>query len=464
MAIPGIQEIQALATKYSKPQLQRMAQMGLIEPTKAVMAGMMIDRITKQNLQPPVQTVAEEVMSPPQAMPQAMPQQAAGMTALPSGLPTEMAGGGIVAFAEGGEVPGYAEGDLISASDTFRRGLATQPDEMMPPPPRPEAESSLPALPGGYRFREYAQTERPTLESQFDVLKRAEQMAGVDTPKLLEQFRQEEKARREELKGRRDQAKGEALMMAGFGLLGARRGKEFETLSTVGRQALMMYNSSLREIRDTERDISKAERELLLAEDRLKRDQSAKAADLFERKQAKYEDLQIRRDDQYNEGVKTLAKFIADKEKLDIETATRKAIAVYEGDIRLKVEKLQQSGAFARAGMGETSALAKEILPDLRKTNPNATLADAVAIVKGGAGSGAAALADKAYDNVMKRLDKDYKLAAEISKDPTALQRAVDEETKRLQAGGARPQATTGAPAYQLSPEAQKALQQYGGK
>jgi hypothetical protein len=43
MAIPGIQEIQALATKYSKPQLQKMAQMGLVDPTKAVMAGMMID-------------------------------------------------------------------------------------------------------------------------------------------------------------------------------------------------------------------------------------------------------------------------------------------------------------------------------------------------------------------------------------------------------------------------------------
>jgi hypothetical protein len=42
MAIPGIQEIQALATKYSKPQLQKMAQMGLVDPTKAVMAGMMI--------------------------------------------------------------------------------------------------------------------------------------------------------------------------------------------------------------------------------------------------------------------------------------------------------------------------------------------------------------------------------------------------------------------------------------
>jgi hypothetical protein len=124
-----IGEIQKLATKYSKPQLARMAQMGLIDPTKAVMAGMMIDRITKSNMQPPQTTVADEAlmpMQPPAAPPmqQAQPPVApsgigalptqpepnAGVAALPSGI-TEMAGGGIVAFDEGGEVPGYAGDD-----------------------------------------------------------------------------------------------------------------------------------------------------------------------------------------------------------------------------------------------------------------------------------------------------------------------------------------------------------------
>jgi hypothetical protein len=121
-----ISEIQKLATKYSKPQLAQMAQMGLIDPTKAVMAGMMIDRITKSNMQAPQKTVAEEAltpMAPPAAPPmqQAQPPVApagigslptqpepnAGVAALPSGI-TEMAEGGIVAFDEGGEVPGYA--------------------------------------------------------------------------------------------------------------------------------------------------------------------------------------------------------------------------------------------------------------------------------------------------------------------------------------------------------------------
>ena len=129
MAIPGIHEIQTLATKYSKTQLQKMAQMGLIDTTKAVMAGMMIDRISKQNMAPPATTVAEDALTPPQAPPQAAPQgppqmgpggappqASAGIAALQSNIP-EMAGGGIVAFADGGDMPSYKEDGLVSRQD-----------------------------------------------------------------------------------------------------------------------------------------------------------------------------------------------------------------------------------------------------------------------------------------------------------------------------------------------------------
>ena len=127
MAIPGIHEIQTLATKYSKTQLQKMAQMGLIDSTKAVMAGMMIDRISKQNMAPPATTVAEDALAPPppqeapQGPPQmgpsgAPPEQSAGIAGLPSNIP-EMAGGGIVAFADGGDIPSYKEDGLVSRKD-----------------------------------------------------------------------------------------------------------------------------------------------------------------------------------------------------------------------------------------------------------------------------------------------------------------------------------------------------------
>ena len=71
-----INEIRDLALKYSKPQLGRMAQLGMIEPQKAMMAGMMRDRIAKEDSKPPTSTVAQDVLGlqPPQQQ-QAQPQQ-----------------------------------------------------------------------------------------------------------------------------------------------------------------------------------------------------------------------------------------------------------------------------------------------------------------------------------------------------------------------------------------------------
>jgi hypothetical protein len=107
-----IAEVQSLATKYSKSELGRMVSMGLLDPQKAMMAGMMIDRIQKQNAQPPQTTVAEDVLGLPgmAEKQQQMQPQPAGVEALPAGNVGEYAGGGIVAFADGGEAdaPGYA--------------------------------------------------------------------------------------------------------------------------------------------------------------------------------------------------------------------------------------------------------------------------------------------------------------------------------------------------------------------
>ena len=106
-----VDEVRELATKYSKQELSNMVRMGMIEPQKALMAGMMIDRITKSAMQPPQTTVAQDVLEAQQPMPQApqgimgapqAPAPSPGVAGLPSGI-HNMAGGGIVAFAEGGE-------------------------------------------------------------------------------------------------------------------------------------------------------------------------------------------------------------------------------------------------------------------------------------------------------------------------------------------------------------------------
>lgn len=122
--IRDAQEIKSLALKYSKPQLAHMAQMGLIDTQKAVLAAMMRDRIAKEDAKPPTTTVAQDVMGvqpqqiapvsePPQmGMAEApapmMPEQMAatgGLTSIPY-KEQDYAGGGIVAFADGG-IPRY---------------------------------------------------------------------------------------------------------------------------------------------------------------------------------------------------------------------------------------------------------------------------------------------------------------------------------------------------------------------
>lgn len=430
-----IDEVRELATKYSKPDLQRMVQMGLIEPQKAVMAGMMIDRIAKSVMQSPQTTVAQDVLGmaptaaqgqiPQQMPPQAPPQMAAGggimgalpysdgVAALPTNLP-EYAGGGIIAFADGGRPEDY-----VRASRQADAALATMP-----------SEAGL-TLPGGLKFREYNMPAPTNIKAEMASIREAEREAGVDTD-MYKRMREEEAGRRDELKGRREEAKGEALLMAGLGLMGARRGQEFETLANVGRQAVQQYGGALKEIRENERDIKKTERELLMAEDRAKRDTSGKALGAVQAKQLKLDELQTRSVDQYNDAVKTLSKIISDRERVDIETATRMAIAELESKTRINVETIQQRGAYGRAAMPDSQErIINKVFADLQKTNPNATYADAVAAVKSGAGTSAATLGDKAADNVKGRMQVDPMYAASLNK-PGAYEAAVEAETKRL--------------------------------
>lgn len=109
--LQNIQEIQSLATKYSVDQLKNLADLKLIDPIKAVMAGNMIRHIQEQNSKPPQTTVAQDLLGiqsqqQPQQQPQPQPQQMAqtpsGMESLPAGDVGNYAGGGIVAFGEGG--------------------------------------------------------------------------------------------------------------------------------------------------------------------------------------------------------------------------------------------------------------------------------------------------------------------------------------------------------------------------
>jgi hypothetical protein len=262
-----IADIRELATKYSKQDLQRMVQMGMVEPQKAVMAGMMIDRIAKSVMQPPQTTVAEDVLGAaptaaqgqmpqeqPQQMPPQMPPQMAaygglmgmlprsdGVAALPSGL-HDMAGGGIVAFADGG--PSYLPDDI-----DYSKGKI------------PIYTSKAP--------------EQVDLAKSAGMRTESERMAGFD-PDMYKKLRDEEMAGKEDLGKQREEAKGMAALQFGLGLMGARKGQEFQTASTAATQALAQYGNTIKDIRTSEKEMKKAARELTMAENSYKKSNADK--------------------------------------------------------------------------------------------------------------------------------------------------------------------------------------------
>jgi len=443
-----IAEIQRLATKYSKNDLGRMVQMGLVDPQKAMMAGMMIDRIQKQNMQAPQSTVAQDVLGLPgmkdraQEAPQAAPR-AAGLETLPAENIGEYAGGGIVAFADGGDIPGYADGDLVSSDYSGRQMRSTAPNV------------GIPSLPGGYQFRPYEMPTQTTFKQEMDAIREAEKEAGIDTKAMYEGMRQEERARRDELKNMRKEAAGQALMMAGLGLFGAREGQEGEAIATSGRQAMLQFNNSLREIRENEKDIRKAERELTLAEDRAKREQSGKALQRVQSKADKLDELKIRETDQQNKTIEKASDLFVTQYGIDENAKRALQVAKMSGDYSIAVARINAASANRP---GETERLLGRYHDILAKQGPEAAskFMNELGMVRGvgkpqNTMSFEEAMKIIANDsmNAGKSLDQKKQMAVELmGGDPT-------------RGGG---QSSTVTNPYKISPAAEAALKQYGGR
>ena len=142
----SIQAPEDIAKEYggNKQKIAEAAKMGLVDPTAAVMAGMFIDRIRGAQAQEQAQqpTVAEQVFNTPKpalgntpqaAQMQAMQQQyaprpgARGMDRIPTdpNMMPSAAGGGLVAFAEGGRPADRAA--LLQRKSQLETALAQLP-------------------------------------------------------------------------------------------------------------------------------------------------------------------------------------------------------------------------------------------------------------------------------------------------------------------------------------------------
>jgi hypothetical protein len=135
MAMPEMDAVKDAALKYDKKTLGRLAQLGQISATLAVMAGMMRDRIVQSEMKPSTKTVSQDVLpadsmgiegfSDPTAAQQPVMRRAGGLTNIPvRDNMYEMAGGGIVAFQAGGGTPPPSFANMYSGLTPDLEALA----------------------------------------------------------------------------------------------------------------------------------------------------------------------------------------------------------------------------------------------------------------------------------------------------------------------------------------------------
>ena len=352
-----IDEIRKLATEYDKQKLAQMVQMGLVEPQKAVMAGMMIDRIAKSAMQPPQTTVAQDVLGmapiagqmptqgqmPPEAMqgqPPQMPQEAPpqmaanggimgmlpysdGVAALPTNIP-DYAGGGIIAFADRGAV-----------KDPYQIEKANFRELDMPTDRSAQTEI----------------TRRDELQRAF----------GFNPGEFFSQRATEAKAERDKLKTREEESTNKALTK---GFLRAAAGKaRGNTLSAFLANAaegaiggLEAYEGMQKDIREQERllrEIDRKDAEAKFLHQRGDVDAAAKRIDEGEKLKM---EVKAKNAEIFNKGEEARAKGVTEARKTGFEqeeqtkrtgmqTAAQERIAKLPGDQQKMLMAIQEAEA-----------------------------------------------------------------------------------------------------------------------
>jgi len=298
-----------------KRKIGQAVQMGLIDPTVGVMAGMFIDRMraAAAKEQQPSTTVAEEVLAPPQAglqAAQAAPMER-GLDALP--VPEEAIpsyeSGGIVAFQDTGYVdprlsrmtPDELEifnqtgqfpdrlkvttGADLRGYDPAERALRSQPG-LTPEqsaaniaaaraPAAPEAPAaglgavaprrSVAELVGDARsMAEKIVGEKGAVPTQDEALAQVEGLlskVGFD-PNIYKRQQEDVKKQREELKEDRKTAANMRLIEAGLGIMGGKSPYAFVNIGQGATPAIKGLASDIKEIQKTQREYDKAVRDL----------------------------------------------------------------------------------------------------------------------------------------------------------------------------------------------------------
>jgi hypothetical protein len=255
--IPGIQEIQKLALKYSKPQLASMAQSGLIDTQKAVLAAMMRDRISKEDAKPPTSTVVQDALGlqqpqmaqqpqqPQQPMMaqqalQARPQMGAIEAPAPE-TPTQMAAtGGLTSIPIKSEE--YADGGIVAFA---KGGTPYKIYEYSP------------------EFMSVAQESTFDLEKQRQLEK--ERAFGID-PEFYKKRSADVALEREKLGKEKGNVLADALIAGGLGVAAGNSPYALQNIATGATKGFETYQGQMKDIRERDKAFVEADNRIKEAE------------------------------------------------------------------------------------------------------------------------------------------------------------------------------------------------------
>jgi len=351
-----------VASEYggNKKAIANAARMGLVDPAVALMAGMFIDRMRNAATeeQKADTTVAQDVLglpTQPQAKPQqlgiaapqpqpqpqmaqglpaaqmaaAKPQAPTGVESLPAGDVGNysMAGGGIVAFGDGGDVPGYAGsptyGSVVGAITDAqavamgypnaqaymeaqeRSNLAKSMQDTFSAQGRPDSPVFVRPQAAAPANVNASGIQLPNPEANLGIAsKQARSLIDIPTVRTAEQVLGEQEAMnrrlgvneniykdqktelgkdREQLKLDREEAKNMAIFKAGMGILGGTSPFAAVNIGQGSTPAINDLASETKDIKKADRELTRAELALDVSENNYKLDKSKSAFNQVEK-------------------------------------------------------------------------------------------------------------------------------------------------------------------------------------
>ena len=333
-SLPAYIGVPILEEKVQMKERMMMAQAGMAPPPQMTIEDEVIQR-------------ANQLQAP--QMPQA-PQAPQGIDQLPVPMP-DYAGGGIVAFEDGGEVSRFQnQGQVLPMQARLRLREMMNPQEQMsfdqtgtiperlrgnidqvmpmqqdlrapvemrggmpaavgpqgqelgiePPMDEPQggaAQSNMSDLLGSTNqlFGSLYGTQQPQApDDKGDYLTRAEEFftqAGVDLNLASKQA--EEIARQKaDLEGDRREAKKFGVISAGLAILGGSSANAFENIAKGGEKGFEKYTGAIKDIQKTEREMQALERSLQVAQNQARMGIATVAAGDYQAAQKRYDDLQ----------------------------------------------------------------------------------------------------------------------------------------------------------------------------